>query len=98
MSAQDYEVRIRGEYAQDDGLTIDLGTLRPGQAWWEVPLPACPDCGGDIVWYEAGYLPGTRRCMGKRNEDGAYADGGCGSFFLVETENRHFILTRSRFY
>lgn len=45
-------------------MQIDMGPLL-GRAWWEVPLPACPDCGGDLVWYEAGYVPGTRKCMGK---------------------------------
>ena len=33
-------------------------------AWWDVPLPQCPDCGDDVVWYEAGYVPGTRKCVG----------------------------------
>ncbi len=29
-----------------------------------IPLPLCPDCGGDLVWWEAGYVPGTRNCVG----------------------------------
>jgi hypothetical protein len=57
-------VKIKGENAEDDGLSVDVGVLQPGQAWWTVPLPPCPDCGGDVVWYEAGYAPGTRKCMG----------------------------------
>jgi hypothetical protein len=59
----EYEVQIKGRRAPDDGLTINMGVLG-NRAWHEVPLPACPDCGGDLVWYEAGYVPGTRRCMG----------------------------------
>jgi hypothetical protein len=60
-----YQVRIRGRTRrQDDGLVIDMGACAPGHAWWEIPLPPCPDCGGDLVWFEAGYVPGTRNCMG----------------------------------
>lgn len=59
-----YQVKRRDDYMNDDGLAIDMGALQPKQAWWEVPLPPCPDCGGDLVWYEAGYVPGTRKCMG----------------------------------
>jgi len=84
--SKDYQVQIRGEYAQDDGLRIDLGTLRPDQAWWQAPLPPCPDCGGGIVWHEAGYVPGTRKCV------------GCGSLFHVETEHGRVMLSRSKFY
>lgn len=43
-------------------------------AWWEVMLPACLDCDGDVVWYEAGYVPGARRCV------------SCGSMYTVESE------------
>ena len=43
---------------------VDLGPVGD-RAWWEVPLPPCPKCGGDLVWYEAGYVPGTRKCLGK---------------------------------
>lgn len=64
-------------------------------AWHDVPLPPCPDCGGDLVWYEAGYVPGTRKCCGTPVavvDDPAYPDGkrrsyaddgGCGSLFSV---------------
>ena len=98
MNTSDYEVLIQGEHVQDDGLQIELGPLREDQAWWEVPLPPCPDCGGDLVWYEAGYTPGTRKCMGKPTQDGAYsADGGCGSFFDVEPEHGQVVLRRSKF-
>jgi len=42
---------------------IEMGFVGDG-AWWEILLPPCPKCGGDLVWYEAGYVPGTRKCMG----------------------------------
>lgn len=61
----EYQVRIRGEEREDDGLSIEMGSTRAGKAWWEIPLPQCPDCGGDLVWYEAGYVPGTRACKGE---------------------------------
>ena len=65
--------RIGMEYdLPDDGLRIDMGPVTG--AWWDVPLPACPDCGGVVVWSEAGYVPGTRECT------------GCGSLFSVQTE------------
>ncbi len=37
----------------------------PDQAWYDVPLPPCPDCGGDLKWAESGNVPGTRRCVGE---------------------------------
>ena len=86
MNSERYKARIRGEYAQDDGLRIDLGTLRPDQAWWQAPLPPCPDRGGGIVWYETGHVPGTRKCV------------RCGSLFSVETEAGRLILRRAKFY
>lgn len=41
-------------------------------AWWDVPLPQCPDCGGAVLCAEAGYAPGARQC------------NDCGSLFSVE--------------
>ena len=38
--------------------------------------PACPDCGGEIVWAEAGRVPGSRKC------------DACGSTF-VDTAYGH---------
>lgn len=67
----EYQVKIRGEYADDDGLRIEMPKTEPHQAWYEIDLPPCPDCGGDIIWWEAGYVPGTRKC------------NGCGSLFSV---------------
>jgi hypothetical protein len=84
---------------------IDLGELR-NKAWWEVPLPSCPECGGDIIWFEAGYVPGTRKCMGKPikiTDDQHFPDGkrksynpndGCGAMFSVSVDNGHVILHR----
>jgi hypothetical protein len=40
---------------------IDMG-LVGDRAWWDIPLPLCPTCGGNLVWFEAGYAPGTRKC------------------------------------
>ena len=36
--------------------------------------PACPDCGGEIVWAEAGDVPGSRECdtCGSRYVDTAF--------------------------
>jgi hypothetical protein len=65
--------RIGDKYDQpDDGLRIEMGPVTT--AWYDVPLPACPDCGRTLVWAEAGYVPGTRQCA------------GCGSLFSVQTE------------
>lgn len=57
-------VVIRGERAGDDGYHQDLD-CGPDQAWYDAPLPTCPDCGGDLIWWEAGYVPGTRACAGE---------------------------------
>jgi hypothetical protein len=70
----------------DDGRQLDMGQLPPGVAWWDLPLPPCPDCGNVIVWWEAGYVPGTRRCQ------------GCGSMWSVQGEGGRVFLRRERFY
>ena len=36
----------------------DAARGRPGEEHY----PACPDCGGQIVWAEAGRVPGSRQC------------------------------------
>ena|SRR3990167_1223411 len=104
----DYSVQIKGETADDDGLDLDMGPITG--AWWDMPLPPCPDCGGDLVWYEAGYVPGTRRCMGRPIavvDDAKYPGGtrrtydmaqSCGSMFRVQVQTRHASLRRERFY
>ena len=67
-----YFVQKGTQEGDDDGLRIDLGDVVG--AWYEIPLPPCPDCGGTLVWAEAGYVPGTRQCT------------GCGSLFSVQTK------------
>lgn len=82
---------------------IDLGELK-GKAWWEVPLPKCPICGGDLIWWEAGYVPGTRMCAGSPIsivDDPLYPDGkrrsydattGCKSLYSVSVIGDRVIL------
>lgn len=71
--------RVGGAYVDAGDATavhVDLGELPEGGAWWDVPLPACPDCGRDqLVWADAGLVPGARACV------------GCGSHFSVEVED-----------
>lgn len=67
-----YKVKVGDRCVADDGLRVEMGPV--SGAWWDVPLPACPDCGGEIVWYEAGYVPGTRKCL------------GCGSMFSIQVD------------
>ncbi len=81
-----HQVLIRDTITDDDGLSLDMGALPAGVAWWEVPLPACPDCGGEVVWWEAGYVPGTRKCL------------NCGSLFSVQCAERQVSLRRERLY
>ena len=49
--------------AEDTGEETVYGELEPEDAWWSVPLPPCPACQGEVVWAEAGQVPGTRRCV-----------------------------------
>ena len=82
------EYRIRGKYRDGPDVEVLAGPVT--EAWWGVPLPPCPDCGGDIVWYEAGYVPGVRKCLGRPigRTDGRPVydqEGGCGSMFTVDT-------------
>ena len=81
-----YLVKIRGEYDEDDGLRIEMPRTTPYQAWHEIPLPACPDCGGNIVWAEAGHVPGTRQCV------------ACGSLFSVQTDGGKVYLCREKLF
>jgi len=86
--AADDEYCVRGVYVDaTDELAIDLPYGPVTDAWWDVPLPQCPDCGGDVVWWEAGYVPGTRRCVGAPLRRGEYLpDRGCGSMFVVASQ------------
>ena len=82
-----YQVQIGEELAADDGWQQPLVRQEETQAWWDVPLPACPDCSEELVWYEAGYVPGTRKCQ------------GCGSLFHVDAEpERGLFIRRERLY
>jgi hypothetical protein len=97
----EHEVNVRGEMVHDDGLAIDLGPVggtTGHTAWHEMPLPQCPDCDGDLVTYEAGYAPSTRRCMGLASEGAYVLNGGCGSFFRVDCRDGRVLLERERFY
>jgi len=79
----DYVI-VKGNAAQDDGLDVDMGPM--DGAWWEVPLPPCPDCGGKVVRYEACCGPATRRCA------------ACGSVFNVCSRADHCHLIREQFH
>lgn len=93
MKEPPHQVRIGGELADDDGVELDLGPLAPGEAWWDKALPPCPDCGGTVLWWEAGYVPGTRKCISTDAKE------GCGSMFSVKvTPEGRVILRRERFY
>jgi hypothetical protein len=64
-----------GAYIRCDAIgdvAIALGPVT--DSWWDLPPPPCPDCGAELVWGEAGRVPGARACT------------GCGSVFTVETE------------
>lgn len=78
-----YQVIIRGEMVDDDGQTASLGQLPPCSAWWDLALPPCPDCGGRLYWFEAGYVPGTRKC-------------DCGSLFSVQCDKGKAFVRRER--
>jgi hypothetical protein len=98
-----YQVQIWGELTDDDFWELDLGQVPPETAWYEVPLPRCPDCGGDLVWDEAADGPGTCKCAGKPigSCDGrpTYClDGGCGSVFDVDARRGRVTLQRKQFH
>jgi hypothetical protein len=82
---------VRGETrSADDVADVEVIAGPITDAWYDVPLPRCPDCGGDVAWYEAGYVPGARKCLGARiaTEEGEPVydtAGGCGSLYTVET-------------
>ena len=60
---------------RDRDICIPIGPI--SISLYAVPLPPCPDCGGELLWFEAGYVPGTRKCA-----------NGCGSFFRVSSSTR----------
>jgi hypothetical protein len=66
--------KVRGRYVGADNVE-DVNVLAGPvtDSCWTVPLPPCPDCGGNVVWAEAGLVPGARECL------------RCGSLFSVTT-------------
>jgi hypothetical protein len=72
---------MRYEICDDDGLVIDLG---------EEPWPdhvQCPDCKrSEIMWAEAGSVPGHRICP------------TCGSHWNMYPKKGEWFLRRARFY
>jgi hypothetical protein len=69
-------LRVGGEvrgHKDMPNIHIDAGPLFEHNVW-EMRLPPCPDCGGDLLWVEAPQGPGTRECA------------NCGSVFLVNAE------------
>jgi len=96
----EYEVKIRGEYVADDGLSIRLEESAPGT----VVMPPCPDCGGDVVCSQAGYVPGTVACVGppvgtQANGRPIYeSENGCGSLLHQAGHWGQQVLTRERFF
>ena len=85
-SLSSYRVRIRDTLTLDDDLHIDMGPCDASRAWHAIPLPPCPDCGGQIVGAEAGHVPETRRCT------------GCGSMFSIQVKDGNAYLRRARFH
>ena len=90
---------IRGE---DRETTADVDVALPiveNEAGRFLPeYPRCPDCGGEVVWADAGRVPGSRQCdgfncpdCGGAGDDSEVCDGcassgawfdGCGSTYI----------------
>lgn len=88
-----YCVVTRGERRADDGFRAEI-LVDPDDWWKNLQSGECPDCGGTWVHWEAGYVPGTRRCVGQPTgyvTNPTMSDpmpefdpaGGCGSMFTV---------------
>lgn len=88
-----YLTQIKGERREDDGLRLEI-PVDADDFWKNLQSGTCPDCGGTWVWWEAGYVPGTRKCLGQPvgfahnpTEPDPIPqfdqEGGCGSFFTV---------------
>ena len=47
-----------------DGSEVTAADLGPigHQSLFEIDLPRCPDCGGDLLWVEASHGIGAREC------------------------------------
>ena len=56
------------ELAGGATVEIPLGEAGDETAWWELPLPLCPDCEQTaVVPAEAGRVPGARACPSCRS-------------------------------
>ena len=98
-----YQVRIWGELTHDAHGKPDLGDPPPDTEWYEVPLPRCPDCGGDLVSDEDNNGPGSLKCAGRPigSRDGRptyCVDAGCGSLFDVDARRDRVTLQRKQFH
>jgi len=82
----EYRVIQQGELTDDDGWQTQLA----GDGWEFAQNGPCPDCKGKWVWWEAGFVPGTRAC--------ATEHGGCGSLFRIFRHDGHWYVGRERFY
>ena len=51
------EEYVRAEAGRDVCIPIPDGAEAGDSRY-----PSCPDCGGDVVWAEAGRVPGSRDC------------------------------------
>ena len=74
--------RIRGEDAPasaERDVTLEIVETIPPRGFAREEYPPCPDCGGEIVWAEAGGVPGSRKCMGCGS---AFADARYSAAYL----------------
>jgi len=67
----------------DDGLRVSLGVPGPNQSEFDLPLPPCPDCGGRVVWDEAGNVPGSRKCLACESQYNYSRDRVTGEVYLI---------------
>lgn len=67
-------VFVRGEYREPEQVSMLPYVVGPFLAGDEERLPPCWDCGGDLVWSEAGSVPYSRTCT------------SCGSVYRVHHE------------
>jgi hypothetical protein len=98
-----HERQICGEVTDDAQWKPDLGDPPSETVWYEVSLPQCPDCGGDLVWDEANNGPGSLKCAGRRigsrdSRPTYCVDGGCGTLFDVDARRGRVTLQRKQFH
>ena len=66
-----------------EGRSLAVANANPN---WRISYVPLPDCKGDLEWFEAGYVPGTRRCS------------TCCSLFSVQCGNGAVWLRWERLY